>query len=110
MQILKLILATVVLALSTSAYADSAVSVNTYYLTSGSISVPMISVEAEVNRVKIESVEVNRGNCETRVAPSTRKTDLVYGEEARFNVFPASCNIKEIVVNTDLGNFGFKKN
>lgn len=62
---------------------------------------PNIVVTSKVDQIQVNSVEINRGNCK----PSGDAMQLKFGQSMRFITY--SCDIKEVEVNTDKGNFTF---
>lgn len=71
----------------------------------GNLSV--IKVYSEVNRVTIRGLEVNRGNCSVTKGGISGTADgvTVFGESQ--NYYAPGCNVREVVVYTDQGNWTF---
>jgi hypothetical protein len=62
-----------------------------------------IHVSAQVDSIKVNSIVVNRGNCKANGQGKL----LNFGEHAKFEVNGYSCDVKEIEVDTEEGNFTF---
>ena len=67
----------------------------------GVLSLTGIYVTAKVDEVKVNSIEVNRGNC--KVTGGSKS--LRFGQHTYFQ--SPGCEIKEIEVDTDEGSFTF---
>ncbi|ECJ2453599.1 hypothetical protein JGY68_000095 [Salmonella enterica] len=68
-------------------------------------------ITGTANNVTINDVVVNRGNCTMGLYnygphKETRQRTLKYGEQTRYS-FNTDCNIREIVVKTNIGNWTF---
>ncbi|MBN6070362.1 hypothetical protein HYE53_04500 [Aggregatibacter actinomycetemcomitans] len=74
----------------------------------GNLSV--IKVHSEVNKVTIKDISVNRGNCSVTKGglSGTDNGVTVFGESQSY--YAPRCNVKEVVVYTDQGNWTFTLN
>lgn len=87
-------------------FASSPVSV---YTSPGPNGILYVEVQSDVNRITIQNVVVNRGNCDVsstgqmRVYPST----LGYGDVEKYRTYASSCHIREVQVITDQGSYIF---
>lgn len=61
----------------------------------------VILVSSKVEKVKVNSIVVNKGNCRS----SGSAAQIKFGENVRF--YTSNCDVKEIEVNTDDGSFTF---
>ena len=59
------------------------------------------NVSSITDHVTVQSIKINRGNCHVSGSASTLK----FGEVAEF--YFGNCDVKEIEVETDSGNFTF---
>ncbi|APC17386.1 hypothetical protein BLL42_17175 [Pseudomonas frederiksbergensis] len=67
------------------------------------IGFPAIYLEAVTDKVRIEGFEINRGNC-NHSSPQI-PADLIFG--GRLEILAFGCNVKELSVNTNHGNFTY---
>jgi|SRR5450830_1318050 hypothetical protein len=68
-----------------------------------SMGLPDVYLQAITDKVTIESLEINRGNC-VGMGPQL-PADLAFG--GRFKISVYGCTVKEISVKTDHGDFTY---
>jgi spore coat protein U-like protein len=75
----------------------------THYPPMGDALTTEIHISAQVDSIKVNSIVVNRGNCKV----NGHGTSLNFGQHAKFEVNGYSCDVKEVEVDTEEGNFTF---